>query len=116
MKALVIIMCAVALAASAEPDAAAKAAREKARAELRAHQEAINARIRSRRSTATTTQNSNGTFTVSGPFESDDLPGCKELSLTFKAEIVTNRVTGANRPASGAVQPPKIAEVESTRK
>ena len=93
MKTFVLILFACALSASAEQDAAVQTTREKVRADLQAHHDAIRAQMNARHSTATTTYNTNGTFTVSGPFESDDLPNCKEISLTFKTAIVTNRVT-----------------------
>ena len=97
MKVLILVLCAFALSANAEPDAAAQAEREKARADIQAHRDAIKAEMNARRSTATTTNNTNGTFTVSGPIASDDLPDCKSVSLTFTEPVIGGNTNGAVR-------------------
>ena len=61
-------------------------------------------------STASTVQNSNGTFTVSGPFAAEELPGCVSLSLTFTnpelpVGATRKMMRGAKRDAPPQAEP-----------
>lgn len=82
MKKRIIAICACALALGATATEVKIATREWVIKQL--------ATSGIRVSTATTTHNTNGTFTVSGPFTSDTVTNCVELYLTFTEPAIVS--------------------------